>query len=479
MSYQALYESFLDLEADLDVFSIRIDGIPVWERVRFPIFRAILQRRGAWGQEMPDVAKTPSNLLKGGYLFARNVVKRNPYLAGHHDVLVWGHERRKRLEDGVYWDLFCDPLYAQLDVDYVHVETPHLNGHRTPAKTPRLRYLDLIEYAGTIRRSLGLAGASIPDAEREALEGVGRRIRSAFGVEIDVVDRVAFRLSLRRSTRDLYRRLLARIDPELVFVVVSFQKETFIEACQERGVPVVELQHGMLADYEYGYPGFRTKETFPEYFFSFGEYWNDRVALPVASENVYAVGYAHFERQRARLETPTDADRIVFVSQGNVGEELSRAAVALCEHPSIDPSDVVYKLHPGEWDRWRTEYPWLADADLTVVGESGPDLYALFATASAQVGVYSTALYEGLGFGLSTFLYDLPGVEEVADLCARGHAELVGSPAELATALSRRRAPNVDPDQFFRPDAAANVADAVRDIASEHDLDVDVAPGTR
>lgn len=475
MGYRDLYDRFLAIEADLDPFALEVDGVPVWERVRLPIFRELLQQQGEWGQEIQELAKTPSNLLKGAYLLARNVVRRNPFLANSRDLLFWGFERRKRLEDDRHWDLFCDPLYEAVDADYLHVEVPHRNGHLRPAKTRRLRYLDLVEYGGTAIRGAGLADVAISADVRDDLEAVADRLAAAFDVSIDVVDRVAFRLSLRRSTRRLYHRFLDRVDPELAFVVVSFQKETFVEVCKERDVPVVELQHGILTEYEYGYPGFRTKEAYPDYLFTFGEYWNDRVELPIPDANVKTVGYEHFERQRSRLQNRTDSSRILFVSQGNVGEALSRAAIELSQLPGVDASDVVYKLHPGEYDRWREDYPWLTESDLTVVGESGPDLYELFAEAGAQVGVYSTAIYEGLGFGLETYLYDLPGVEELADLYEEGPARLVSSPAEIASARSASSQTGVDASAFFATGPPENFVRAVREVCSERDLDVDLA----
>lgn len=474
MGFGSVYEEFLALEDELGVFAIEVDGVPVWERVRFEVIHAIMTERGTWSQAHSTVDKSLPNLLEGAGLWLRNLVSRNPFLADEHAVLFWGHERRKRQDDGLWWDLYCDPIHEALDLDYLHVEKPHLNEHLRPAKTANLRYLDLIEYSSTVLRVLGLDRTRVPATQQRRLERVGERLRETFDVEIEVVDRVRFRLALRRTLKPMYERFLRQVDPELVVVVVSNQKETFVEACQDRGVPVVELQHGVLTRYEYGYPGDRTKVTFPDYFFTFGPYWNDRAELPIPDENVRAVGYAHFDQQRSRLANDPDTDGLVFISQGNVGADLSRVAVELSRQPSVDPDDVVYKLHPGEYERWREDYPWLADAGLRVIGEAGPDLYDVFADVSAQVGVYSTAVYEGLGFGLRTFLYDLPGVEELDDLRASGHARLVASPDELASHLNSPGSTPVDSATFFAPHPIRNFREAVRDIADEENLDIEL-----
>ena len=100
----------------------------------------------------------------------------------------------------------------------------------------------------------------------------------------------------------------------------------------------------------------------------------------------------------------------------------------------------MYKLHPGEYDRWREAYPWLVDADIKVIDSSEPPLYELFARSSVQVGVASTAIYEGLTFDLETYIYDCQGWAVTKPLVADGAATLVASADELADMAARIRA---------------------------------------
>jgi hypothetical protein len=227
-------------------------------------------------------------------------------------------------------------------------------------------------------------------------------------------------------------------------------------------VPVVELQHGVVSPTHlgYAYPGDRRCRTAPDYFLSFGEFWSSLVDFPFPDDRVYPVGYPYLEREAAARDPGGETDRVVFVSQGTVGTPLSRAAVAFAERSS---REVVYKLHPGEYSRWREAYPWLVDAPLTVVDGDGPDLYDLFADAGAQVGVYSTALYEGLYFGLDTYVLDLPGVSYLDRLVAEGVVRKVADADALAAAVESPT-PAVDTDRFFRPGAVENARAALAAI---------------
>jgi hypothetical protein len=103
----------------------------------------------------------------------------------------------------------------------------------------------------------------------------------------------------------------------------------------------------------------------------------------------------------------------------------------------VDPArfHIVYKLHPSEMSGWQRRYPWLAATKITVQDSPTDDIYTELARAHVQVGVYSTALFEGLAFGLPTAIMALPGHEDMSALIEWGLAELVEDAQELAAYL--------------------------------------------
>ncbi|MFD1514259.1 hypothetical protein [Halomarina rubra] len=446
MDFEETHEALLALERTCRPDRVVSDGVHVWELVRFTVFRHVVSSLQQWGNPHTKAERDGRLYAARAGLLGRNLVRRNPFLAGEHDVLFWGHPRRKRLDDGLWWDIYCDPITDALDLDYLHVEAPHVNRHFTPAKTEALRYVDGIEIAGELGQ---LVGSTLDRPRFDAFAGVERAIEETFGVTVPV-DRFARQhLAYRRTVRPLYHRLLARVDPEVVVLVVGYAgREPFIEVCKERDVTVVELQHGLIDRYQYGYsfPEWRTKETFPDHLFTFGEFWNEQAAFPVPDDHVHAVGYPHLERSVAEYADVERRRQVTFVSTGEVGHVLSKWAVDLQNRPDCDWS-VVYKLHPGEADRWRSEYPWLVGSGVDVVDEEGRPLHRLFAESQAQVGVYSTALYEGIRFGLRTFLVDFPWMPSPPALTAR-ETTTVDSAADLAAALESSGAPP-DDSRFF------------------------------
>lgn len=464
MEYDAVHERFLALESDLDPFSKRIDGVPFWERVRFDVHKGVLEEvSGFENAHSSPVGFQRARLRKLATLVKHSIV-RNPFLGDSPDIAFLGHPRRKQRDDGYWWDVYCDPIIERLDAPSLSLERPYHTIHYTPPKTESLRYLDPVIYGGSLRRKFAPPDV-LSDEDREYLSGLEAEFEEAFDAPVDIVDRVELDLVTRRCRRPLYRALFERLDPDLVVVVVSYVLETPIEVCKELSIPVAELQHGVINPYHigYSYPGDREKRAFPDHLLTFGEFWGESVELPIPPERVHSVGYPYLEST-----APTDSgpvrDRAVIVSQGTIGTELSKFAVDLAEQGTFE--EVVYKLHPGEYDGWREAYPWLVDAPLDV--RTDADLYELFATSRAQIGVYSTALYEGLYFDLDTYLVDLPGVSQLRPLLEYGAATLVDSPAEL---LDRAGSPNssVGSGVFFEPDAVENTLEVLAAIRNgEH-----------
>lgn len=459
-------DDFELFEIDHSLFELRIDGVPVWERLRFSVFKQIKQQNGT-GVAHGDTSVAWKQYAKGVGLFLKNLVHNNPYLAGESDILYLGTRRRKQLKDGYWWDIYCDPVHEACEYDYVHFEEPYFLTHRKPARTANLRYLDLITISGELQQLVGFNEPTIPAAERQQLQTAQEAISEGFDADVDLVSMVHTELYDRSTTLPLYRRLLGRVDPELVVVIASYGRETFIEACKQQGVPVVELQHGVIYHHHYGYsyPDPRTKETFPDYLLTFGEFWTDAAAYPIPKDHVIPVGYPYLEQSVGKYEDIEQENQLLFISQGPIGEQISKFAVAVEQHPEID-CDIVYKLHPGEYGRWKNEYPWLIDTEITVIDSSEPALYELFARSSVQIGVGSTAIYEGLCFGLETYVYNCSGSTVLEPLVEEGAATMISSVEELASSLGTREQ-TFNREYYFESDATKNVCQALRRLAAD------------
>lgn len=457
--------TFCAFEQQQSLFNIRINNVPIWERIRFGVWREIKQQHGT-GQAHTSVNKTLQDYLAGGLLFAKNLIYRNPFFAEESNLMFVGHERRKKQEDGFWWDIYCDPIHNACEYEYVHFETDYLLDHLSPAKTDNLRYLDLIQYSGIIQKLLPISGVSLSKSDRHKLRQLEGKFSNEFSVNVNLVERVERKLGYRKAILPLYRKLLKRINPNLVLVVVGYGNETLIEACDEQDIPVAELQHGVIYKnhFGYSYSGSRNKESFPDYILVWGEFWKKAVEFPLPDERVIPVGYPYLEQSAKMYSKSKQKDQLLFISQGTIGKELSKFAVEVDQHPDIK-HDLVYKLHPGEYNRWETEYPWLIGTDIEVIDSPDPPLYQLFSESCGQIGVYSTAVYEGLYFGLETYLYECPGEEILQPLLNNGTAKLVTSPKELASVFENG-SQSFSQEYYFCSNATEQVCNVINQLAT-------------
>jgi hypothetical protein len=448
-NFEVLYKDFLALEEDLDLLEKTIQDVYFWERIRIDVHQRLVE--DLHGESDNNRSGSHEEYINGLKLLVKNFVSRNPWFAPEREFLFYSKGRRKQLADGNWWDIYIDPIVDSLEESYECLERPYRVSHRRPAKTENLRYTDVIEFVGAIPEQIGFGRVSLADSEMSLLKRIESELSSRFGISIPIVDKVRSDLARRRVQLPLFRSVIRGISPEIAFLTSSYYgRETFVEACQLEGIPVIELQHGVITKYHlgYSYPD-GEKRAFPDYFFAFGDFWKETVDLPIPNENVYSVGYPFLEQEARSYDNIKSTEQVVFISQSIIGEKLSQFAATLAEND--EKHRIVYKLHPKEYDTWKEEYPWLCEADLDVVTDS-PSLYRIFSESNTQIGVYSTALFEGLYFELDTHIVELPGHEYMDPLIEAGCAQLI-SGLDDYVATEEVRAKPFDKGYFFEPDS--------------------------
>lgn len=462
IGFVELCEEFFELEDELGLLNRRIQDVYFWERIRVSVHNR-LRHVLVDSTDSNDTTNT-REYLSAGWLLIKNLVIKNPFVSDDTEFLFYGTGRRKKLDNGLWWDIYHDPIVESLENDCLLWERPYNVGHNTPAKTSRVRYVDVVEYIGTLLQKTGLGELTLSEDEHAFLDTVENEIDSRFDVTVSLRSMVTEDLSKRRVRLPLYQKLLRRIGPNAALIVNSYNgRETFVEACKLEGIPVVELQHGAMSKYHMGYSfPYNDKHIFPDYFLSFGSFWSTLVDIPLPDSQIHSVGYPYLEQKVQEYDDVESAKQTIFISQGTIGKELSRFAIELNRLDEYK-NDIIYKLHPQEYDNWKKIYPWLADADIQVVASSNPTLYSLFAESTAQVGVGSTAVYEGLNFNLETYIFDIASEShKLKPLTERGHAKLVNEPEDLLDGKMTGKYENFDKEHIFRSNPIENIQNVLQ-----------------
>ncbi len=472
-SLKSLYNKFLRFEQDLGLFERKIDDVFFWERIRFTVFQRTFQKTLIDQDKDPRIKKPPKERSISTYLLKfRNYFltffrfKRNPLLAKQHDVLILSSTRRKLQEDNLWWDIYTDYFIEKLDYSAISLEGDLFFKYRKPVKTKNLLYTTYIDFLVDMKRYLKLSRVKLTDEEIIYLRKLSQTIKTRFKLSIDLVFLTTHILTKRKRSLPYFFKILDRIKPKVVIVVCSYGKEDFIEACKIKKIPVAEIQHGVITKYHVGYSYEKknaVKYTFPDYLLTFGNYWKDSVSYPIEKDHIFSVGYPEFEHKKKRYKNIKKKKQILFISQKTIGEQLSRFAVELSKIRKFDYK-ILYKLHPFEADFWYEDYPWLAESNIQIVDHLGKPLYKLFAESEIQIGVYSTALFEGLSFGVKTLLVDLPGIDYMEDLIDNNTAIKVEKAKELISLLHNKDVKPADSEKFFRSGAVQNIKKAICEI---------------
>jgi len=424
----------LQLEDDLNLFSQKIDGVYFWERIRFSVFKMILQHKGVVGQAHMKIAPTIAMRFMSAFNAVNNVFSKNPFTARTSDMLFWGSSRRKFGEDQKWHDIYCDLIIKNLKCNYVYVEQSYLGKHLSPAATQGIYYLDFPFFVATIMRKLGFVRVKIDHHEVNLIKKINKRIMEEYGLDVGLHEIIYRSLLNRKSQLPIFKLLLKRIQPKVITIVCSYGKESFIEAGKAMNIPVVELQHGFIGPSHFGYsfPGRkRIKHFFPDYLLTYGKVWNTIAEYPIDASMVIGVGYPYLEKEMQNYIGIEQKEQIVFISQGSVGKQLSKLAIELSNTVNFRYK-VIYKLHPNEYERWRIDYPWLNNSKILVIDNDSYPLYKIFAESRVQVGVSSTAIFEGLAFGLQTILVPLgKGIEGMQHLLDNNMATIAINAEEM------------------------------------------------
>lgn len=243
-----------------------------------------------------------------------------------------------------------------------------------------------------------------------------------------------------------YERLIVRLKPigAAEQCWYSTWKMVFQEVAKKYQVPVIELQHGTISGHLFYNSYLMRSRAYPDYVLLFSNYWKDYANIPLPDERIFSVGYPYLEervlKSKKMKENKEGKNRLLLVIGGAdlADRELRKYLCEVCayirEH-HISNYKIMYKMHPRFTDFYEEicnmfeEYKDIVQ----VLRRNEKNLYDCFAIADEQISVFSTGLYEGIAYGLTTWVYQSEDYKSDAleNLCHKGYAFYVKRPEQL------------------------------------------------
>jgi hypothetical protein len=447
MRVAELLSAFIDYEERAHLFERSAMGVRYWQFIRHDVFQETLQALGLAERAHLRVTDLPlASWLPAQLRALPGTLRRSLWLQLPRAELLVANHPRHVLHEGRSICPYTQPLLDAGSHTRVVLEG-QFQGRYAPALPgqPTL-YLDLALIASHLQlRAAAVAGHGIAAHELAELEEIRSGLGQALGAappSAALARRQRTAVAACRGLSDRFAWLLDRVQPRLVLMVIGYRllHQVLTVVARARGVRVAELQHGALGASHPAYnfaPG-RRPESFPDQLLLFGSLWRAATpGMPLPAEATPAIGYAWLELQKQRFarQSPARPLRLLFVSQRSIGSALAKIAVRVRELCPEDELHISYRLHPSEFTGWREAYPELARSNIDVEAADSRPLYAAQRDSDAQAGVYSTALLEGLAFGLPTYVITLPGHEQLSSIVDAGLAQRVSDADALVEAL--------------------------------------------
>ncbi|OCA87861.1 hypothetical protein A8F94_08460 [Bacillus sp. FJAT-27225] len=453
-SSKEIFQKLTDIEERYNLFSYEVNGIKVWEVMRFEVFRTAITSAGLQGQ--------PHNI------FSQNVkahvrlfrylkilywsFSKNPFMGNYTKEILVFDSPRKVLINGQFQDRFTNDLLESFNETNYEVLERHFLGQHLGTNKKNRKYLDIFKlYEMIFERKYN----TILHHSVDFLDKAEEAIKEEIGIGMNLKEICCKKIRTFMIYFTLYDKLFRKRRPKKIYLLVSYSNHPLIAAAKANNIQVIELQHGVISRYNpaYTFPYSKQKlEYFPDLLYVFGQYWKASADYPIPLSNIKVTGYPFLGSQMEELKgTPKKKYQILFLSQGTIGHELSVYAHQLAK--ILPDYEIVYKLHPGEYGRWQN-YDYLVKAkelkNFSLIEEDNDPLHILLAESEFQVGVSSFAIFEGLAYNCKTILMDLSGIEHMEFLLDNQLVMLASNSTELADRIENFQAKVMNKSFFFQ-----------------------------
>ena len=417
-------EEIWALEKEFNLLDITINDLKIWQLIRMHIFMKINMKKGIFTQ-----AHTTKYGMKDKLMGLPSQVKSfifyNPFFGKKQlDILILDHPKKQKVE-GEYIDVYTKYFIDDLQKDNTNfevIEMPHMHKHISKPEVFR-KHSDAVNLLASLVRPF--IEISVEKEVEQVLQSASEKLNAQLGLNIDLLSECLFFTKRYASQRIFIQKVLQRKLPKQMFVVVGYGYANWIQVAKELGIETIEFQHGLLSPYNLGYnfPNSKkgTVDTFADKLYIWKDFWRDMSHYPITDDSiiVYPFHFSILEQEKYGSITKNEKN-ITVISQGTITEKLAKMVLQNMDY--LKGYNINYKLHPGEFDRWKNYSPLLKLSkypNVTMIKDEIP-LYQLFASSQYVIGVYSVALFEAMDFGCKVLVADIAGAELVKPMIDSG-----------------------------------------------------------
>ena len=393
---KSISEWIIEIESNFEVEKITSKGVPIWPFYKVFLFDQLYVPGGTLVQHsFTDKLQLAKQALFGiGNYFDSDAT----------DVAFSTSEQRKEV-NGEFPDKLIDGIRSQLSAEskLVHLElpvTPHRPAHEIPNKNTASKLpLRLLEWYYDKKASdLELQGSDV-------VASICQKTETTISLAY-----VASRFWAQYTAMSVFLNKKKKI--QRFWVVSSYMNFGAIHAAKERGIEVIEIQHGTITKEHFGY--FHTRDFkatyFPDYLLTFGEnealFFKEQSRF-VQKDKIYPIGHFYIESiyQSVRYEHNSFNKPRITVSLQD--DEIGEKVVPFMIEVAKKWSDCNVWFSP----RRKSEAYYRENFDLPVNIFFNPqwNVYESIAHGDLHTTVYSTCAIESPSLGTPNVIANIAG----------------------------------------------------------------------
>lgn len=473
----ALTEDFLDFEKDQKLFSIEVKGYKFWDYIRYHVYEKIID----YHQSFNSLLQCPSENYIKRLGKVKNIVfsimpfvlSKIKYKKKNYDIIFINTSIKRFTFNKKNVDYYTFPVIQKLYNRYkILLIDPQEFIDRDikrnyPCDVLALRFFNLIDRVKSFF-------VFYNNRDKNIFFDIQKMIKRRFAADIDIykLTREVFSYHIQRKKR--FYKIFKDYKPKLLIYADNGFLKSIIQAGHEYGAKTIDLQHSLVSflNVLYNYPERAKKNglaTISDYIFTFGDCWNQEFRLPA---NKVSMGFPFFEIKKEKYCSKIDLHKqdksknIIIISVIRSKQSLIRIAVKLAN--LLPEYKIFYKLRLREYGNWRQQYPqsFIENPNITVIDNNQISLYDYFRISDYQIGTNTTALYEGLFFGLTTFVLKSGWYQEMRTLYENDYAFLVSEADEIAAKIKNHHKPKqkINSEYIFKRNSLSNIRKAISDI---------------
>lgn len=430
LNFEEVRDIFIDIEKKYSVYDLEYNKIYYWKLIRMSLYSTIIRKMGFVRESHPlsnsDKIKRLIMLIKYA---TKNLARKDRIQKS--EVLILTHGRKNKIND-CYEDIYLYDILNELEESnekYIIIDRPDHYGKHLGIDKDNLIYFERFQHI--IREALYPLFINEINIDKtiDIINNIKKEIKERLGVDIDIerlIKKRIFRFSLEKKYFD---NILDKIQPKVIYFVVSYGKEELIASASERNIKTIEMQHGVINNYHMGYyfPFDFNIPYFPDEIILFGSFWEENVQLPRNNKQNVKRFECLKPSYNKNPKNNLNQVSILFISQPTIGDRLSKVALKFMNTNS-DEIMVYYKLHPSEFVNWKEKHKELVLCEnlgnFKVITDD-ISIDELFNISNYTIGVNSTAIYESLLRDCKTFILNIEGYQYMEYLIKNNYVKLI------------------------------------------------------